>query len=234
MTTKKANRLDRLDPLSPANSKEFLMKKMTSASLEWRPLYMELSPIQLEILRIICETKDTDFQMLMKRTMKDRITLLQSIRGLISRNLVYKVMVDPKHPKSRLIFLPRDKGLAVGLDSSRFLFEKHKKTYGLERLSSFDYFIDGISEAPFSIGMLASSLLRRNLFKKGGTIAQTSEATLEQIRFNIFIIIGANEYLRHDSFGNNEYILKIQDIYLECGKYTHRTLGRLKELGFEV
>ena len=86
--------------------------KLTYESSSFFPRIAEPTTVlQSKILFHICITKEADYKSIMNTTKKKRITVLQSLKILLERHLVYQEKVNPGYKKSKLIFIATDRGI---------------------------------------------------------------------------------------------------------------------------
>lgn len=93
------------------------------------PILLIMSDLQSDILKHICTTLNASYKTLLEGINKDRITILQSVESLIEYRYVEKIRVNPRHKKSRLVFIPTHKGishayLTLGVDIKKMIKAK--------------------------------------------------------------------------------------------------------------
>ncbi len=87
------------------------------------------SPLQEKILNHICLTKDADYHTLSKATERDRITILQSVGSLLDHAYIKKEKEKFDQVRSKLRFLPTDKGKAYVIEFSKVDLDKIQRTH---------------------------------------------------------------------------------------------------------
>ena len=88
------------------------MPKLKFKSSSFFPQIVEpITELQSAILFHICVTKNANYKSMMNATERDRITVLQSLKILIERHLIYQEKVNPGYKKSKLIFKATDRGI---------------------------------------------------------------------------------------------------------------------------
>jgi DNA-binding Lrp family transcriptional regulator len=200
--------------------------------------YILMGERQKEILRLVCENCDMDFHSLVQKTGKDRVTILQSARALEDKGLIKRIRVDPKNPKSRLVFQPTAKGLAVGVFYLGSSYDNHKMHYPREILAQYENLVPGIYDAPLAFRLLADSLLNgEHAFDKSGNLLQLSiedkKGVLDYLRRYILaqnILDGNVEDVTAIEKAKME---EIKDI-IKAGKNTERMFEIFRELGIKV
>jgi hypothetical protein len=75
------------------------------------PILEPTTGLQSTILFHICVTKNANYKSVMDATKRNRITILQSLRILIERHLIYQEKINPHYKKSKLIFKATDRGI---------------------------------------------------------------------------------------------------------------------------
>jgi DNA-binding Lrp family transcriptional regulator len=196
--------------------------------------YILMGERQKEILRLVCENRDMDFHSLVQKTGKDRVTILQSASALEDKGLIKRIRVDPKNPKSRLVFQPTAKGLAVAVSYLGSSYDNHKKDYARELVSEYEAIIPGIYDAPMAFRALANSFL----FDKSGNLI--IEVSMEQKRKYL-------DYLQRYILAQNILDGNVKDVtamdkakmeeiedIIKAGKNTERMFEIFREMGIRV
>jgi DNA-binding Lrp family transcriptional regulator len=200
--------------------------------------YALMGERQKEILRLVCENRDMDFHSLVQKTGKDRVTILQSASALEDKGLIKRIRVDPKNPKSRLVFQPTAKGLAVGVFYLGSSYDNHKMHYAREILAQYENLVPGIYDAPLAFRSLADSLLNgEHAFDKSGNLLEQSIEDKKGILDYLRRYILAQNILD----GNVEDVTAIDKAKMEeikdtikAGKNTERMFEIFRELGIKV
>jgi DNA-binding Lrp family transcriptional regulator len=194
---------------------------------------------QKEILRLVCENCDMDFHSLVQKTGKDRVTILQSASALEDKGLIKRIRVDPKNPKSRLVFQPTAKGLAVAVSYLGSSYDNHKKHYARELVSEYEAIIPGIYDAPMAFKGLAKSLLLQDggIFDKTGNLLEQSiedkGRLLDYLQRYILAQNILNGNLADITAIDKAKLKEIKDI-IKAGKNTERMFEIFREMGIKV
>ena len=71
-----------------------------------------MSDLQQEILKLICENRDLDYDSIREKTEKkhDERAILRSVHTLERKKMIIRSKAEPQNPRSRLLFRPTDKG----------------------------------------------------------------------------------------------------------------------------
>jgi DNA-binding PadR family transcriptional regulator len=166
------------------------------------------------------------------------VTILQSASALEDKGLIKRIRVDPKNPKSRLVFQPTAKGLAVAVSYLGSSYDNHKMHYAREILSQYENLVPGIYDAPVAFRPLADSLLNgEHAFDKTGNLLEQSiedkKGILDYLRRYILaknILDGIVEDVTAIEKAKME---EIKDI-IKAGKNTERMFEIFRELGIKV
>jgi hypothetical protein len=194
---------------------------------------------QKEILRLVCKNRDMDFHSLVQKTGKDRVTILQSASALEDKGLIKRIRVDPKNPKSRLVFQPTAKGLAVAVWYLGSSYDNHKKHYARELVSEYEAIIPGIYDAPMAFKGLAKSLLLQDggIFDKTGNLLEQSiedkGRLLDYLQRYILAQNILNGNLADITAIDKAKLKEIKDI-IKAGKNTERMFEIFREMGIKV
>jgi hypothetical protein len=201
--------------------------------------YSSMGDRQKEILRYICEYRDMDFHSLAEKTGKDRVTILQSMKILEKKNLLKSIKVDPKNPKSRLVFHPTAKGLAMAISYLGVSYENHKKQYGREVVSEFESIVPGIYDASIAFRLLAGSLSSGgHVFDNDGNLKEINSEQKRGLLDYLQRVILANHILYSNDLQDVTQIDKaglraIADI-VKNGKNIDRMFQIFREMGVKV
>jgi hypothetical protein len=84
------------------------------------------SSLQKDILKHIILTEQPDYKTISKEVDRDRITIRQSIESLSKKQCIISEPIHPDRKKSKLIFKPTIKGLAIGLGFLDIKFDQIK------------------------------------------------------------------------------------------------------------
>jgi hypothetical protein len=194
---------------------------------------------QKEILRLVCKNRDMDFHSLVQKTGKDRVTILQSASALEDKGLIKRIRVDPKNPKSRLVFQPTAKGLAVAVWYLGSSYDNHKKHYARELVSEYEAIIPGIYDAPMAFKGLANLIPTGSgiFFDKSGNFIELSmeqkKGILEYLRRYILAQNILNGSIADVTAIDKVKMEEIKDI-IKAGKNTERMFEIFREMGIKV
>jgi hypothetical protein len=202
--------------------------------------YALMGERQKEILRLVCENRDMDFHSLVQKTGKDRVTILQSASALEDKGLIKRIRVDPKNPKSRLVFQPTAKGLAVAVSYLGSSYDNHKKHYARELVSEYEAIIPGIYDAPMAFKGLAIRFLDSNsgIFDKSGNLiielsTEEKNRILDYLRRYILAQNILDGSIADVTAIDKAKMEEIKDI-IKAGKNTERMFEIFRELGIKV
>ena len=129
------------------------------------------SDLQKNILKHIILTEKPDYKTISTEVDRDRITIRQSIESLSKKQCITSEPINPAKKKSKLIFKPTIKGLAIGLGFLDIKFNKIKnnpdKVINLDTYKEFkeNIGIEKLNESlkGFSIGLIQYDLINNNL-----------------------------------------------------------------------
>lgn len=180
------------------------------------------SELQEKILKHICVTTNADYKTISKDTDRDRITILQSLRPLISHKYVSQIRSNPERPKSKLVFKPTDKGtmysiayLGVNIDAIR------RAQLSLDVLENYDAFLEEVPDVDVRKQLEQYSpklLVDYDLFDENGKsiISDQKEFAKQGLRISLFELIG-------DKHFNIEELFVFKKGYLFSRKAMHPT-----------
>lgn len=129
------------------------------------------SDLQKDILKHIILTEQPDYKTISKEVDRDRITIRQSIESLSKKQCILSEPINPNKKKSKLIFRPTIKGLAIGLGFLDIKFDQIKNN--AEKVTNLDTYKElkenmGIEQfnrylKGFSIVLIQYDLINNNL-----------------------------------------------------------------------
>lgn len=93
--------------------KTYFFKRKDVKLIERVPIILVPTELQRKILRHICMTANAGYESLTRDIGRDRTTILESIESLIKHHYVEKQKISPANPKSKLIFVPTLRGVAI-------------------------------------------------------------------------------------------------------------------------
>jgi hypothetical protein len=174
------------------------------------PIVEPTTDLQSAILFHICVTKNANYKSLMDATKRDRITVLQSLKILIERHLIYQVKVNPDYKKSKLIFKATDRGIFNVIGNSYSsetptIVDRIESTHTLPRILS--QYKDGrfsISSSPLDPVMeFAFHVSRNDLFDGDGfsLVKDIHDLWKHEVRMWMMEIVTNKHFDIKDLFG---------------------------------
>jgi hypothetical protein len=129
------------------------------------------SSLQKDILKHIILTEQPDYKTISKEVDRDRITIRQSIESLSKKQCIISEPISPDRKKSKLIFKPTIKGLAIGLGFLDIKFDQIKNNS--EKVINLDTYkvfkeklgVEKLNDLlkSFSIGLIKYDLINNDL-----------------------------------------------------------------------
>jgi predicted transcriptional regulator len=108
-------------------------------SVEIKEVY-RMSDLQQEILKLICENRDLDYDTIQEKTEKkhDESAILRSVHTLEQKKMIMRSKAEPNNPRSRLLFRPTDKGAFTAIIHLGSSYQKCFSIYYQETLSQLN------------------------------------------------------------------------------------------------
>ena len=105
------------------------MSRQERKSIEVREVY-RMSDLQQEILKLICENRDLDYDSIREKTEKkhDESAILRSVHTLEQKKMIIRSKAEPHNPRSRLLFRPTDKGAFTAIT---YFYASYQKCFSI-------------------------------------------------------------------------------------------------------
>jgi hypothetical protein len=215
------------------------MRLMLSAQITYNNL-TRISDLQRRILQLVTEHPEVDYDFLATETNSDRPTLVDSTLSLRNKGLILSVRVDKKNPKSRLTFIPTEKGMCLSIlhlsDDPNGSYDRFIRSHGYYFEQKFSQIIPNKAYQKTLFFPIAEYLLANNLFTKDGQARITNKDEKIRVYMEIAKVVKDTFQIKEDVIDDlqkivsKEMLKMIRDYYIEVDKNLHKHLEKFKEL----
>jgi predicted transcriptional regulator len=210
----------------------------------FREVY-RMSDLQQEILKLICENRDLDYDTIQRKTEKehDQSAILRSVHTLEQKKMIMRSKAEPNNPRSRLLFRPTDKGAFTAITCLDGSYQKCFSIYYQETLSQLNSaFRDQSLREKILLGQIKYSL-ESGRFDDNGKFLPLKDEEEEWSIINARLAVDTMMKILAEKINRStirelpniygrDMMLQTKRFYREIDSKIHQILDEFTEMGY--
>lgn len=204
-----------------------------------------MSDLQQEILKLICENKDLDYDGIKKKTLKehDPAAILRSVHTLEYKKMIKRTKAEPENPRTRLLFRPTDKGAFIAITYFDVSYQKCFSIYYQETLTQLNsHFMDASHREKILLGQAKYFVESRRFDAEGKFLPLKDEdqgwsVINARLAYDAIMKIEADKIDRttiHDlpKIYGRDMMMQTKKFYEDIDKKIHLVLDEFNKMGY--